>query len=137
VIVVKDITIKDNELHFSFICAPGPGGQNVNKVATAVLLRFNVVNSPSLPEEVRGRLMNQIGNKLNHQGELIIKATRHRTQERNKQDAIARLRDFIIKAAIAPKKRKATKPTYSSVQKRLQKKKLQGKKKSMRSNQHD
>ncbi len=104
----------------------------MNKVATAVQLRFNVISS-SLPENVRHRLLILVGKKITAQGEIIIKATRHRTQERNKQDALDRLLTLIDRAATPIKKRKKTKPTYSSVQQRLSRKKLRGKNKSLRS----
>ena len=128
----KTISLNTAELKFNYIRSPGPGGQNVNKVATAVQLRFNVIHSPSLTEPVRTRLLTLLANKLTHQGELIIKATRYRTQERNKQDALERLYEVLQRAAIAPKKRKKTKPTFSSTQQRLQKKKLHSKNKALR-----
>ena len=102
--VAPNISLSESEIKFTFVTSPGPGGQNVNKVATAVLLRFNVLHSPSLPEEVRLRLLSLFGSKITNQGDLIIKASRFRTQERNKQDAINRLRDLIQRAAIKPKK---------------------------------
>jgi ribosome-associated protein len=121
-----------SEIKFNFIRSPGPGGQNVNKVATAVELRFNILYSSTLPEDIRSRLLLLIGRKLTHQGELIIKATRFRTQERNKQDALERLQELLDQAAISPKKRKKTKPTFSSSQRRLTTKKLHAKSKSLR-----
>ncbi len=130
--ITEGVFIPETELTFTFIRSPGPGGQNVNKVATAVLLRFNVMNSPSLPEDLRARLLLQLGNKITQVGELIIKASRHRTQERNKQDAIMRLQEQLSHAAKIQKKRRKTKPTFSSTQKRLTTKKLHGKNKSLR-----
>lgn len=126
------INISRSEIKFTFICAPGPGGQNVNKVATAALLRFNVLRSPSLPEDVKQRLLNQIGKKITQEGDLVIKASRFRTQERNKKDALDRLLALLDRAAIQPKKRKKTRPTLASKERRLTQKKIQGKNKVLR-----
>lgn len=129
---IQSISLNLSEIKFTFIASPGPGGQNVNKVATAVQLRFDVLHSPSLSKDVRERLIALLGRKLTRQGELIIKASRYRTQERNKQDALDRLYQ-LIKCAMKPsKKRKQTKPTRSSKQRRLNKKKLLGEKKALR-----
>jgi ribosome-associated protein len=128
------ISLPESEIKLSFIRSPGPGGQNVNKVATGVVLRFNVKNSPTLTDDVRTRLLLILGNKVTSLGELVIKATRFRTQERNKQDALDRLQILLAQAAIKPKKRKKTKPTYSSTQRRLAGKKLDAKTKSLRQN---
>lgn len=130
--ITKNISLNESEVTLTFIRAPGPGGQNVNKVATAVQLRFNIIHSPSLPEEVRTRLLLLAGKQVTNQGDLIIKASRFRTQERNKHDAIGRLKILIQRAAISPKKRKKTKPSYASTQRRLEKKKLHSKTKSLR-----
>jgi len=130
--ITPNISVNESELTFTFVTSSGPGGQNVNKVATAVQLRFNVVHSPSLPEDVRMRVLLFLESKITTQGDIIIKASRHRTQERNKQDALNRLVELLKSAVIPPKKRKKTKPTFTSVQKRLNKKKLHGAKKSWR-----
>lgn len=122
--ITQHIFLNSAEIKMTFINSPGPGGQNVNKVATGVLLRFDVLNSRSLPEDVRERLIALLGKRLTVSGELIIKATRFRTQERNKQDAINRLCEQIKRALIPPKKRKKTKPTFSSKQRRLDKKEI-------------
>jgi len=135
--ITQHISLDLSEIKFSFISSPGPGGQNVNKVATAVQLRFDVLHSPSLQDDVRLRLIALLGKKLTRQGELIIKASRYRTQERNKQDAIERLCQLIKHAAYPPKKRKKTKPTFASKQRRLNIKKLQGEKKARRRTKED
>jgi ribosome-associated protein len=137
IVVTKFIILKPSEIKLTFIASPGPGGQNVNKVATSAQLRFNVLHSPSLPEEVRARLLTLLGKRITGQGELIIKASRYRTQERNKQDALHRLCLLIKQAAILPKKRKKTKPTFASKQRRLETKKIQGTKKALRQSNRD
>jgi ribosome-associated protein len=130
--ITPSIHLDDAELEFTFIRSPGPGGQNVNKVASAVQLRFNVRYSASLPDDVRARMLVSMGARLTLNGDLLIKASRYRTQERNKQDAIDRLREMIVRVATPPKKRRATKPTFSSKQRRLNTKKLHSKTKSLR-----
>lgn len=132
--ITPNIMLDESELHFTFVRSPGPGGQNVNKLATAAQLRFDVRHSPSLTETFRARLVKLALNKINQEGELIIKASRFRTQERNKQDALDRLLELLKAAAVVPKKRKKTKPTFSSVQERLVKKKLHARLKSLRRN---
>jgi ribosome-associated protein len=130
--ITKHISLNPTEIKFSFIASPGPGGQNVNKVATAVQLRFDVLHSSSLSDDVRARLVALLGKRITSNGELIITANRHRTQNRNKQDAIDRLCQLIHRASIPPKKRKKTKPTLASKKRRLDTKKLHGKKKALR-----
>lgn len=137
--ITASCSLDMSEIRFSFIRSPGPGGQNVNKLATAVLLRWNVIQSASLSEVLRYRLLHALKHRLTQSGELIIKASRHRTQERNRQDAIDRLTSLLQHAAIPPKPRKKNKPTRASVQKRLDSKTKQGKIKSLRgkiSNNH-
>ena len=106
--VTKTIAIDEDELKERFIRASGPGGQNVNKLASAVQLRFDVRGSPNLPDEVRARLERLAGSRLTREGVLIINAQRHRTQERNRQDARERLLELIRRAAGRPIPRRAT-----------------------------
>jgi len=127
IVVTPHIALEDSELSFSFIRASGPGGQNVNKVATAVQMRFDVRGSPSLPEGVRQRLEKLAGSRLTLQGEIVIAANRFRTQERNRADAIDRLVALIAKAAEPPPpKRRPTRPTRASRERRLTAKSLRG-----------
>ncbi len=118
------ISIDENEITESFIQASGPGGQNVNKVATAVELRFDVARSPSLPEGVRRRLMALAGRRLTQDGVLVLFARQYRTQERNRADALARLIDLIRDAAVPPTVRRPTRPTLASKHRRLEAKSL-------------
>ena len=119
------MTIKniERELQFDYIRASGPGGQNVNKVATAVQLRFDVVNSPSLTVDVKARLVKLAGKRLSDSGVLIIEANRFRTQEKNREDAIERLNELVRKASEKPKLRHKTRPTKASKEERLKEKK--------------
>jgi len=117
--VTDVISISEDEIHLEFVRSSGPGGQKVNKVATAVQLRFNVATSASLAEDVRRRLMRQAGRRVTEDGELIIDARRYRTQKRNRDDAIQRLVAMIRKAAQRPRIRRKTAPTAASRRKRL------------------
>jgi len=126
------ISIDERELEERFIRASGPGGQNVNKLATAVQLRFDVRHAPSLPAEVRTRLELLAGRRLTRDGVLVINAQRHRTQERNRQDALDRLIALIQRAAVAPVPRRRTKPPAGARERRLQSKKRRGSIKDLR-----
>jgi ribosome-associated protein len=117
------ISIDEQELEERFIRASGPGGQNVNKLSTAVQLRFDARRSPNLPDEVRARLERLAGKRLTREGVIVITAQRHRTQERNRQDALDRLIELIQAAAVRPIPRRPTKPTKGSRERRLESKK--------------
>jgi ribosome-associated protein len=130
--ITDSITIDDSELTEDFVRSSGPGGQNVNKLSTAVQLRFNVRQSPSLPNDVAIRLMRLAGSRLTKEGVIVITAQRHRTQERNRQDARDRLIELIQEAAVVPAKRRPTKPTKAAREKRLESKKRRGSIKGLR-----
>jgi ribosome-associated protein len=117
--ITDAIAIEEREVEESFVRAAGPGGQNVDKVATAVQLRFDIRRSPSLPDDVRARLEKLAGRRLTQEGVLIITAQRYRTQERNRQDALERLVALIRRAAVRPVPRRPTQPTAGARRRRL------------------
>ena len=131
-IITPDLVIAESEIEEKFIRSAGPGGQNVNKVATAVQLRFDVQHSPSLPEAVRARLLRLAVKRVTDEGVLVIEAHRFRTQEENRQDARQRLVALLQKAAVAPKTRRPTKPTAASQARRLDSKRRQSQRKRLR-----
>ena len=130
--VTAAIAVDEREIEESFVRASGPGGQNVNKLSTAVQLRFDVRHSPSLPREVAARLERLAGSRLTREGVLVITAQRHRTQARNRHDALDRLVELIRRAAAAPRPRRPTKPTAGSRERRIESKKRRGGTKRLR-----
>ena len=130
--ITPEITLNEKEVSLDFVHASGPGGQNVNKVSTAAQLRFDVMNSPSLPEPLKERLIRLAGRRVTSKGILIINARRFRTQDRNRKDAFERLADLIKSATEIPKKRRRTAPTKASNTRRLEGKNIRSHKKRLR-----
>lgn len=130
--ITPRIAIDEDEVKFDFIRSGGPGGQNVNRVATAAQLRFDIANSPNLPGEVKERLTRMAGRKVTGEGVLIIEARRFRTQEKNKNDALNRLIELIRRASERPKTRRKSVPTLESQKKRVLTKRKRGRLKEMR-----
>jgi ribosome-associated protein len=130
--VTRFLSIPCNELTVKYIHSSGPGGQNVNKVSSAVQLRFNIFASPSLSQDIKARLEKVAGNKMTVAGDIVIEAKRYRLRDRNQTDAEQRLIALIRKAIPEPKKRRLTHPTLSSQSRRIQTKKTRGKIKTLR-----
>lgn len=130
--ITSHIHLADEELHFDYIRSAGPGGQNVNKVATACQLRIDVRQSASLPDPVKARLAKLAGSRMTDEGVLVIEAKRYRTQEQNRADALLRLTALIQKAAVEPKNRRATRPSLSAKAERVDSKKKRGETKQAR-----
>jgi len=130
--ITDTISIDEREIEESFVRSSGPGGQNVNKLSTAVQLRFDVRRSPGLPNDVALRLMRLAGRRMTKDGVVVLVAQSHRTQERNRADALERLAALIRQAAVRPTPRRATKPTKASKERRLEGKKVRGNIKGLR-----
>ncbi len=130
--ISPDIAIDSAEISWDFIRSSGPGGQNVNKVATAVQLRFNVDQSPSLPDDVKDRLVSIVGKRMTKDGILIIEAKRYRSQERNREDAVQRLVNLVREALVPPRIRKPTRPSRAAKKRRLDEKRQRSQIKRMR-----
>jgi ribosome-associated protein len=133
--ITRTISIDDDELSWEFVRSSGPGGQNVNKVATAVQLRFDVQASPGLSPEVKSRISRLAGRRMTSDGVLIISAQRFRSQERNRQDALEKLVALVREAAVPPRRRIKTAPTKASREERIRAKKIRGERKGQRSKQ--
>jgi ribosome-associated protein len=130
--ITENLSIDETELTERFVLSSGPGGQNVNKVSTAVELRFSVRDSPSLPDGLKARLVRLAGARMTQEGVLVIGAQRFRSQQRNREDAVERLFELIRAAAEVPKRRRKTRPTLASKERRLSAKSVRSVTKSMR-----
>jgi ribosome-associated protein len=132
IVITPTIQLRDDEIELVYVRAPGPGGQNVNKVSSAVQMRFNLLSSPSLSEEIKQRLVRLAGRRMTSQGVLIIEARQYRSQEQNRQAALERLRRLILQASQAPKPRHHTQPTHAANLRRLESKRKRAEIKRMR-----
>jgi ribosome-associated protein len=131
-LVPPHIRISDDELKFTFVRSSGPGGQNVNKVNSKAVLRWNVQTSPGLPDAVRQRFVSHFGGRLTESGDLVLTSQRFRDQKRNEEDCLERLRTMLLTVAHAPKRRRKTKPTRASVERRKERKRETSHKKQQR-----
>ncbi len=130
--ITENLSIPEDELQFKFVRSSGPGGQNVNKVSTAVQLRFDLLHSSSLPDSVKQRLYAQVPGRISREGILLIEAQQYRTQERNRNEAVRRLVALLRRAALKPKHRLPTHPSAAAKRKRLEAKKRRSQIKKMR-----
>jgi ribosome-associated protein len=130
--ITPQIALDEREVTLEFVRASGPGGQNVNKVATAVQLRFDAAHSPSLPEEVRARLLTQAAGQITGEGVLVIDARRYRSQARNREDALERLAELVRRAAVPPKPRRPTRTPKAAKERRLEGKRRLAERKRLR-----
>ena len=135
--ITDAISIDEADIEESFVRASGPGGQNVNKLSTAVQLRFDIMHSPHLPEDVRQRAARLAGRRLTKEGVIVLIAQRHRTQERNRADALERLVALLQEAAVRPTPRRATRPTRASRERRIDTKKRRADVKRLRKSDFD
>ncbi len=131
-VVNSHLSIPHSEFQFTYARSSGPGGQNVNKVSSKALLRWNVAASPSLPAAVRARFVARFGNRLTGEGDLLISSQRFRDQSRNATDCLDKLREMLAAVAVAPRPRKRTKPTRASGERRLKEKRVAGRNKQLR-----
>jgi len=136
IVIAPGLELDERELEFRFVRASGPGGQNVNKVSSAVQLFFDAAHSPALTEAVRRRLLTLAGRRASPDGRIVIAAQRHRSQAMNRADALARLADLIQQALVVPKRRIATRPSRGAKTRRLDSKRRQGDKKRRRTEGH-
>jgi ribosome-associated protein len=132
IVIEPDIRVPDRELRFSFVRSSGPGGQNVNKVNSKAVLRWSVVMSGGVPESVRERFISRFGSRINDAGELVLMSERYRDQPRNEEDCRQKLREMLAAVARPPKRRKKTRPTWASVERRHEQKRTRSKRKQER-----